>query len=647
MALHLLSNVCMRLGLLSALVGCLMLNAQIRGVFVQRKPGTVEDIPADAILDSGHGARITALVFSPHDSLLASASEDNTVRLWEAHTGRQRACLRGHTAPVRTIAFSADGALLASGGDDRTIRIWDVASGTLRATWKETEPIIVAAFNPDASRVVAATRAGTLRLWDVASGRQIRTLEEHAYPTAAAFFSSDDATVLVASQYGDMDIRGDVKVFNAESGQLLETRAGVLKAVATHGSWMAVQQRGSPDLQIFEEGASGPRGTLTGTGQFGPIAFSPQGDWIAYSVNPYNAIAVQRSGGSNAGGIRGENWEFETLALSPDGALLAIAARAPVIKLWNPQDGKLVHTLSPQFNIGALAFSPDGKRLASGGLGDGTGALRIWDLASGAEVPAPAVSHAIIGAAFSPDGSILALSSRNLELWDLSGKLLKKIQSDSDIVMPPVFSPNGKLIAASQRGVVSIWDVRTATSLQRFGARDLTNTGVVAFSPNGRLVAAAAPLSVVLYDLLTGTTRMLALPGQVSAIAFTPDSRRLAIGTRAQIRATPELGPVPGQNGSILTWDLDLGRQIWSTRAGYAVSALAFTEGGKSILAVSGEWEQPAHVVLYDSGNGQALRTVVEKVDPNSAAVFSPDQAWVAVGPSGAIGVVKLWNLRH
>jgi WD40 repeat protein len=162
-----------------------------------------------------HSNAVTAVAFSPDGKLVASGSDDRTVRLWDATTGTERRVLKGHSDSVTAVtfpldgktavAFSPDGKLVASGSDDGTVRLWDATTGTERRVLKgHSNGARAVAFSPDGKLVAFGSFDCTVRLWD-ATGTERRVLKGHSHWVTAVAFSPDGK--LVASGSDDRTVR--------------------------------------------------------------------------------------------------------------------------------------------------------------------------------------------------------------------------------------------------------------------------------------------------------------------------------------------------------------------------------------------------------------------------------------------------------
>ncbi|KAL8944841.1 MAG: hypothetical protein Q9211_000448 [Gyalolechia sp. 1 TL-2023] len=143
---------------------------------------------------------VGAIVVSPDGQLLASAYDNNTVRLWDRATGASRGTLEGHLDSVMAVIFSPDGQVLASASHDNTIKLWDLSTGVLRSTLEgHSDSVIAVIFSPDGQLLASASEDNTIRLWNPSTGALQSTLESHKDLVRAIVFSPDGQLLASAS----------------------------------------------------------------------------------------------------------------------------------------------------------------------------------------------------------------------------------------------------------------------------------------------------------------------------------------------------------------------------------------------------------------------------------------------------------------
>jgi len=280
----------------------------------------------ELVLQTGHAMRVDGMAFSPDGQLLASASADNTVKLWDTASLREVRTLAGHAQGVKAVAFSRDGCYLASGAIDGQIKLWDVANGHELRTLAGAGSITIIAFNSDGRTLASGNMEKIVKLWEVAAGREARTFNAHAGEVLAVVFSPDGK--LLASGSAD----NSVKLWNIATGteaRTLNGHAAEVKAVIFSPDGRTLVS-GSKDntIKLWDVSTGQTTRTLVGhVNEIYALAFNADGRWFAsgsddgstriWDAKSGELMATLVSLRENAGGLStGQtNW----IVVSPDG----------------------------------------------------------------------------------------------------------------------------------------------------------------------------------------------------------------------------------------------------------------------------------------------------------------------------------------
>jgi WD40 repeat protein len=580
----------------------------------------------------GHISLVHSLTYAPvrlaslaeDRHILASGSFDGTVRIWDLNTGECLKTLTDHTQSVYSVSFSPDGKILASGSDDSSIKIWDVNSGECLNSLQyedgiEPQDVKCIAFCVDGRTIASGCSKGTIHLWQIQNGRHgkyWKMLAGHQGWVWSVVFSPDGK--FLASGSDDTT----VKIWEIDTGECLGTLVGhknEVKSVAfdrdgrrlissgkdrTIKIWDIQTQECEQTLIGHENGlwsiaidlnrqlfASGGQDRMIRfwsleTGQclkvlqgysnaLFAIVFVPT-SYLPASLDPNTANPpILIAGGyfdkilrlwniqnSEYRSFRGHTDAIRAVAVSPDGRFLASGGSNgdPKIKLWSVQDGQCLRNLSGHsYEIRSMAFSSDGRILASGST-DRT--IRLWSTQTGECLQIlTGHTHWVMSLAFSFQSDILVSASgdRTISFWNIhTGECLRTWQVGRGICTI-AFSPSGDILASgSSDRTIGLWSIATGECLQVLqGHTDIVMS--VAFSPDGRLLASGSfDRTIRLWDLHTGECLQV-LAGHESgvfSVAFIPQH-----GTARQLLASSSA------DATIRIWDIATGECVKILRA--------------------------------------------------------------------------------
>ncbi|MEG4200296.1 WD40 domain-containing protein [Microcoleus sp. Pol12A5] len=442
----------------------------------------------------GYSSSVFSVAFSRDGKTLASASGDNTIKLWNLQTEKPIATLTGHSNPVSSVAISPDGTTLASASDDHTIKLWNPQTGKPIATLTgHSNPVISVAISPDGKTLASGSADKTIKLWNLQTQKPIKTLTEHSSTVNGVAFSPDGLTL--ASAGADKTI----KLWNLQTQKPLATLTGhrsFVNSVAFSPDGLTLASAGADKtIKLWNLQTQKPLATLIGHRSFvNSVAWSPDGLTLAsagadktiklWNLQTKEAIAT----------LTGHSSFVNSVAWSPDGLTLASASSDNTIKLWNLQTQKNIKTLTGHsYSVNSVAFSPDGLTLAS--VSDDK-TIKLWNLQTQQPIKTlTGHSDRVNSVAFSPDGLTLASASADntIKLWNLqTQKEIPTLTGHSNSVNSVAWSPDRKILAsASHDNTIKLWNLQTQKPIATLtGHSDAVRS--LAFSPDGKTLASAS-----------------------------------------------------------------------------------------------------------------------------------------------------------
>jgi len=539
---------------------------------------------------SGHKGSVDAVAISPQGSIIATASQDKTVKLWKPD-GTLLKTLIGHDAQVYAVAFSADSQIIASGGEDKTIKLWKQDGTLLKTLEGHSNAVKGVTISPNGEMIASGGWDGTVKLWKL-DGTLVKTITP------------------------DGDLPQQTTVAFSPNGEMIASGGwdGIVKLWKLDGTLQRTLEADKQKGEVYK------------------VAFSTNGKMIATASDDKTVKLWRVRDGKLLKTLEGHSAAVRGVAFSPNSEIIASVSNDTTVKLWNT-DGILLTTLpGHDGEVYGVAFSPDSKIIASASE-DKT--VKLWKPGGTSLKTLSGYSSSVYGVSISPDSELIttADANKNVKLWNREGNLLNTLTGHSDRIFAVTFSPDSQIIAsAGGEGTVKLWK-RDGTWLKDLNEDNKHDAfRAVAFSPDRDMIAAAGDDTTVKLWKLDGTMKKIISmstlrdhTSRVWDVSFSNDRQLIASAS---------------EDGTVKLWKLD--GTLLNTINGHKgeVYGVAISPDSKIIASAS----EDGTVKLWNK-DGTLQKTI--QVDWQGSGVkkvtFNPEGSMIATASEN--GKVKLWKL--
>jgi len=539
--------------------------------------------------------------------------------------------LTGHSRAVYGVSISADGRRAVSASEDQTLKVWDLETGAdIRTLVGHTAQVLGVTMSRDGRRAVSAASDGILKVWNLDTEDEPRALADHIARHSAVAVTGDWRRLV--SEASD----GTLKVWDLETGGELGTLAdpseGIHCVAVSHDGRTAVSASRDGTLKAWDVDAARQRMTFAGQHErVSCLALSDDGR-TAVSASHDNTLKVwDVTTGRERWMLSGHSVGIDSVVVTGDGRRAVSAARDRTLKVWDLDMGRELCTITGAHShvIQNVAVTPDGRRAVSGSW-DRT--MNVWDLGAGQDVRGPGGHSAHVQAvAVTEDGrhAASACKDRSAKVWDVeTGRVLRTLPGRIAKAKGAVAVAGQRAVSACWDGTLKLWSMDSGRVLRTLRGHSDTVSGLALDAEGKRCVSASWDQTLRVWDL--GTGRLLrTLTGHTRGLTGVAVSRDGGLAVSAS------------WDGTAKVWSVKTGREL-CTLSGHShwVNGVAMSQDGA--LAVSASEDQSLKVWHVETG--RELRTLIG----HAGAVKD-----VAIAGDGRLAVsasedhtLKVWDLE-
>jgi WD40 repeat protein len=615
-----------------------------------------DNLAAHSIARMTHGY-IKAVALSPNGKYVVSGGWDNTVRVWEAPTGKEVAHMT-HDDWVETIAFDLSNKYIVSGGDDHTVRVWEALTGKEVAHMLHGSNVYSVVFSPNSNYIVSGGGDGLVRVWEALTGKEVTHMTHDDRINEIAFSpnnqyvasASNDATVrvweaLTGKEVARMTHDGNVYsvVFSPNNNYIVsssfdqtvrvwEALTGKEVARMTHDSSVStaafspdgkyiVSGDGAGTVHVWEALTGKEVARMTHDDYIAQVSFSPDGKYIVSGSFDNTARVWEAMTGKEIARMTHDDG-VTTVAFGPRGDYIVSGGYDDIVHVWEATIGMEVARMT-QKDTTSIVLSPDGKYIVSGGR-DNT--VHVWEALTGKEVARMTHNGWVTQLVVSSDGKYIASATDDFTayIWETAtGEEVARMVYE-DEVNAAAFSANSKdVVLASDDGTVRVWEATTGKEVVRMNHNDYVKS--VAFSPNGKyIVSGSWDNTVRVWEAATGKEiARMTHDDWVNAVAFSPDGKYVASAS---------------EDTTIRVWEATTGKEI--TRMSYdsLMYLVSFSPDGKYVVSAG---DDPT-VRVWEAATGKEIARMTHD-DLVNTFTFSSDGRYIVSGSNDK--TARVWEV--